>query len=89
MLLSDSHSCLQLYRDIVVTDFLGRKGLTLDQRQSVAMAMHHSMNMQERVYDRRTLTDKGNEGGVLMARYFEDAQGESTDSGDSEDSDGE
>ena len=50
------------------------------------MAMHHSMHMQERVYDRRTLTDKGKEGGVLMARYFEDAQG---DSGDSEDSDGE
>ena len=48
------------------------------------MAMHHSMHMQERVYDRRTLTEKGKEGGKLMARYFEDAQGDSENSGDSD-----
>lgn len=38
---------------------MDRNDLTVQDRESMAIAMHHSTQMQQRVYDRRTLTKKG------------------------------
>lgn len=38
---------------------MDRNELTTQDRESMAIAMHHSTHMQQRVYDRRTLTKKG------------------------------
>jgi hypothetical protein len=79
----------QLYRDIVITDFLKRKGITLDQRESMAKAMHHSMNAQERVYDRRTASTKAAEGQKMVALMMQEDMSatSSEDSSSAEESD--
>jgi hypothetical protein len=65
---------LQLYRDIVITDLLDNRNLTLDQRESVAVSMHHTRASQERIYDRRTASVKAKAGGILAAKLTQEAR---------------
>ena len=83
--MSHSHCLWQLYRDIAITDFMSRPGITADQRDAMAVAMQHSVEMQKEVYDRRTVSDKGKSGSALVAQLFqEDMAADSADDSDTE-----
>ena len=55
-----------------------RKGVTLDQRESMAKAMHHSTHAQERVYDRRTASCKAAAAQKLVAQMVQEDLSETT-----------
>ena len=64
---------------------MSRPGITADQRDAMAVAMQHSVEMQKEVYDRRTVSDKGKSGSALVAQLFqEDMAADSADDSDTE-----
>ena len=63
---------------------MARPGLTVADRESMAIAMHHSTKMQQMVYDRRTVSEKGKHGGKLIAKFFNEAMQESDGEEESE-----
>ena len=64
---------------------MSRPGITADQRDAMAVAMQHSVEMQKEVYDRRTVSDKGKSGIDLVAQLFqEDMAADSADDSDTE-----
>ena len=63
---------------------MARPGLTVADRESMAIAMHHSTRMQQMVYDRRTISEKVKRGGKLIAKFFHEAMEESDEEEESE-----